>query len=378
MPSRIAAELAQLARLARDGGLDLSQVSLRVKADLLMSMPNPPADDIAAFREMAVALVPTIDEPTAVILARKLAGWRHTPQPILEALAARGGEVLVALLRHDMPLSVSDLEILAESCAAEAALAVAERGDLTPAAVFALASRDDRAIDLALIANAEVPMPAAALDLLIARARSGDAAYGAGLLARRDIASSDLVPLFPLAGPERRRAMIEAVGAIEALGSSERRPAPPSDVLDGWLALASSDRDGAFGAIAGHLGGDAELARAMAEDRSRDLAAMALVAAGVRVEDATRFLIRLGDDAAHSVERIFALVALMRDLRPAVAHSIVMQVAGLSASPAMRRSTHQPAMAPGGTSSRPGAARPEAPALLGDVMRKLGLRRSAP
>jgi hypothetical protein len=78
------------------------------------------------------------------------------------------------------------------------------------------------------------------------------------------------------------------------------------------------------------------------------------------------------------VERIFALVALMRDLKPTVAQRIVMQVAGVSAVPAVRRGQHQPAMAPGGTPARAGFARPDAPALLGDMMRKLGLRRNAP
>jgi hypothetical protein len=377
MPSRIATDLAQLARLARDGGLDLSQVSLRVKADLLMSTPNPPAEDIADFGEMAVALLPSVDEATATILARKLAAWRHTPQPVLAALAAHGGEVLVALLRHGMPLAVTDIETLAETGEAEAALAVAGRADLTPAASFALVNRDDRAIDLALIANAQAPLTPATLDLLIARARR-EPAYGAGLLARADIASSDLVPLFPQAGPERRAAMIEAVAAIEALGPGERRAAPAPEIFEGWLALAGDDRDGAFGAVAGHLGGGDGLAEALAGDRSRDLAAMALVASGIGVEDATRFLIRLGDEAAHSVERIFALVALMRDLKPTVAQRIVMQVAGVSAVPAVRRGQHQPAMAPGGTPARAGFARPDAPALLGDMMRKLGLRRNAP
>ncbi|MDP3317837.1 MAG: hypothetical protein Q8S58_01790, partial [Bosea sp. (in: a-proteobacteria)] len=99
MPSRISAEIAQLARLARDGGLDLSQVSLRVKADLLMSTPQPAPDDLAAFGEMAATLVPGVDEATAVILARKIAAWPHAPAPALEALRARGGAVLAALIR---------------------------------------------------------------------------------------------------------------------------------------------------------------------------------------------------------------------------------------------------------------------------------------
>src|SRR5262249_32848576 len=94
MPAHISQELADLARLARDGGLDRSQVSLRVTADLLMSTPLPPREDLAAFGEMAVALIPRIDETTALILARKLAGWPHAPTPVLAALADRGGAVL--------------------------------------------------------------------------------------------------------------------------------------------------------------------------------------------------------------------------------------------------------------------------------------------
>ena len=61
MPSRIAADLAQLARLASDGGLDLRQVALRVKADLLLSTANPPSEDMEAFRDMAAALIPVIE-----------------------------------------------------------------------------------------------------------------------------------------------------------------------------------------------------------------------------------------------------------------------------------------------------------------------------
>ena len=41
MPTPTAKELADLARRADGGGLDLSQVSLRVTADLLMSAPRP-------------------------------------------------------------------------------------------------------------------------------------------------------------------------------------------------------------------------------------------------------------------------------------------------------------------------------------------------
>jgi uncharacterized protein (DUF2336 family) len=373
MPARISAELAQLARLARDGGLDLSQVSLRVKADLLLSQPHPPADDLAAFAEMAEALIPTIDEPTAVILARKLAGWRHAPASVIAALRAHGGPVLVALLRHGMPLGEADAESLAEHGGAEIALALAERPDLSAMAILILVDRDERATDLAVLANPGLTPPRAALDLCLGRAR-GDAAYGTALLARRDLSNADLTPLFVQAGPERRIAILESLTARDALEPAERRLSVREDVFSGWLATVNPDPAGAFGALASHLGGGAELAEALDTDRSRDLCALALVAAGVNVEDATRFLIRLGDETAHSVDRIFALVTLMRATRPSVAQRLLRQVAG-SRTTQPRKGQHQPAMDPSGTPVRTGAAKQDNHALVGGIMRKLGLKR---
>jgi hypothetical protein len=374
MPSRIASELAQLARLARDGGLDLSQVSLRVKADLLMSSPKPPLEDLDAFREMGEALIPTIDEATAVILARKLAGWRYAPASVLQALKSRGGAVVVALLRHGMPLPATEIEALAEQGDDEIALAIAERTDLTTTAALILADRDMRPVDLALIANAASPLPRMVLDQLLERSRT-EPSYAQLLLARPDIASADLASLYLQAGSQRKTAIIESLTALDSFAPAERRPQLAPDLFAGWLATASNDPTGAFGAIASYVGGGQALAEAMEADTSRDLAALALTAAGASVEDATRFMIRLGDEAAHSVDRIFALVALMRLVRPAVALRIIMQVAGVRAPVVSRRGRHQPAMDPSNSPNRSGAAKPESQTLISDVMRKLGLRR---
>lgn len=372
MPAKISAELNQLARLARDGGLDLNQVSLRVKADLLMTMPEPPAADLAAFCEMAETLAPVIDLETAVILARKLAGWRHAPAPVLQALKQRGGPVTAALLRYGMPLPETEIEFLAEHGDPAIAGAAAERPDLTATATLILVDRDERAVDLILISNAACPMPRAALDQLVARSRR-DAAYGPGLLARRDISSTELTPLFLLAGPERRIAILESLAALGSLTPPERRPALTPDLLAGWLAMAGDDPKSAFGAIASHLGGGETLAEALANDRSRDLSALALVAAGASVEDATRFLIRLGDETAHSVERIFAVVALMRLVKPSVAQRVVTQVAGTAGPTIARKGRHQPAMDPSGTAARNGPIRAESP--MSGVLRGFGLKR---
>lgn len=374
MTTRTAKELADLARLARAGGLDLSHVSLRVTADLLLAARHPRREDLSAFAEMALALVPTLDEATALILARKLAGWEHAPPAVLAALQARGGSVLAALLRHGLPVDPIDIERHAESSDPELLSALAARPDLTAAASLMLVERDQEAVDLTLIANHDAPLPRAASDRLVARARQRPA-YRAALLARNDLSNLELAPLFLSAGSERRIAILDSISAHEALHPAERRSALPAEDLGDWLTLASADAPAAFAALARALGGGPGLAQAMLADTGRELAALALIGAGVRVEEATRFLIRLGDEAAHSVDRIFSLVALMRAIRPSVARRLALLVGGDTPAPTLRRGPHQPAMDPSGTPSRPGTARPDAAPSLADALERLGSRR---
>ncbi|ODT46248.1 MAG: hypothetical protein ABS59_14805 [Methylobacterium sp. SCN 67-24] len=370
MPSRIAADLAQLARLASDGGLDLRQVALRVKADLLLSTANPPAEDMEAFRDMAAALIPVIDEPTALILARKLAGWRHTPPEVLAALRARGGEVLAALVRKGTPLTPAEIEDIAAGADPAVTLALAARRDLTAAASSLLAGRADPAIDLALAANPMAALPRAALVLLVARATAAPA-LAQCLLARNDLPVAELAPLFLQASLDKRLAMIEAVSAHEALAPSPRRPSISGEQFSGLVATALVDREGAFAALADLFGADAEFAAALAADHSRQLAALTLVGCGASPEEATRFLIGLGDDTAFSVQRIFALADLMRLLTPATARRLVLQIGGLSEQGGARPAL-QPAMDPSGTPARPGLERPSSRGGMQDMLRRLG------
>jgi uncharacterized protein (DUF2336 family) len=323
---------------------------------------------------MAEALIPGIDEATALILARKLAGWPRTPPRVLAALAHRDGAVLAELLRHGMPLSPSEIEQFAELGDAAIRVALTARTDLTETAVLMLVSLGSRSLDLALIGNPRAPLSRTAVDMLMARARK-EPAYQAQLLARDDLSNLERAPLFLRAGAERRLAILESLMAREALHPGERPPLVPSATFGGWLAMAGEDRDGAFGAIAAHLGGGTALAHAIARDHSRELAALSLIASGVSVEEATRFLIRLGDEAAHSVERIFALVALMRMVRPAIAFRLVMQIAGLPGSLPQRQGRHLPAMDPSGTPARTGAARPETQPAMSEVLGRIGARR---
>lgn len=370
MPSRIAADLAELARLASDGGLDLRQVALRVKTDLLLATPNPSAEDMAAFQVMAEASIPVIDDATATILARKLASWPHAPREVLAALRARGGRTLASLIAHGMPLSASDIDEIAAEGSHEARLALASRRDLSGSASIALAAAGSAEIDAALVANLAAPLPHAALDLLLPRAVRLPA-LGAALLARTDVPVWELTPLFLQASLEKRLAMIEAAAAREALAPSPRPASRPAEAISALIATALSDRHGAFAALARTFGADDRFAGALAEDSSRQLAALTLIGCGASPEDATRFLIGLGDDAARSVERIFALVDLMRSVQPGVARRLAQQIGGL-APRNLRAGTLQPAMDPSGTPARPGAERAPARGIVQEIRRKLG------
>lgn len=370
MPSRIAADLAELARLASDGGLDLRQVALRVKTDLLLATPSPSTEDMAAFRAMADASIPLIDDATATILARKLASWPHAPREVLSALHARGGAVRATLISHGLPLTSAEIEEIAVDGDHEARIALAGRGDLTESATVTLSGCGVSEIDAVLAANVAVSLPHAALDLLLPRAVRAPA-LGASLLARTDLAVSELTPLFLQASLEKRLAMIDAVAARESLTPSPRPTTLPAEQIAGLVATALSDRHGAFAALAEAFGGDARFAQTMADDSSRQLAALALTGCGASPEDATRFLIGLGDDAARSVERIFALVELMRSLQPTVARRLAQQIGGIAPRPA-RLGSLQPAMDPSGTAARPGAERAPARGIVQDVRRRLG------
>ncbi len=370
MPSRTAADLAELARLASDGGLDLRQVALRVKTDLMLATPSPSAEDMEAFRAMAEALVPVIDEPTATIIARKIASWPHAPREVLASLRARGGEVLAALISHGMPLTTSEIEEIAADGDGEARLALAARPDLTGNASIALAGWNSAEIDAALVANGAANLPHAALDLLLPRAVETPA-LGASLLARGDLPISDLTPLFLQASLEKRLAMIDAATAREALAPSPRMATLTAEQISGLIATALSDRRRAFTVLAEAFGGDARFATMLANDPSRQLAALALIGCGASPEDATRFLIGLGDDAARSVERIFALVELMRSLQPAVARRLAQQIGGI-APRSTRPGALQPAMDPSGTPARAGAERTPSRSIVQEVRRRLG------
>lgn len=360
MTSPIDADLRNLADAAASGDFDAVQVAFRVKVDMLVAAGAPSADEMAALDALATALIPRVDELTAVSLAGKLATWPHTPDSIRSLLFARDGRVAAAMLAGNAPMPAGVvIEDVARDGHIEIARNIAARADLAEALCMTLLDRDDAGIDRALAANNALNLPRGCMDVLVDRARH-DPLCAELLLARHELSQTDVVPLYLMAGEERRAAMRAALEQLNNI-SAVRAGATLSDTE--WLALdymAGTDLEAALGMLTWHLGAGTTLAAVMVRDTTREMTALALRALDLPVEKATRFLLRLRDAAATSVPRIFGHVELMRTTSPGTAMRILVAASGdtalrlalLGPRPA---SEHVPVMAEGGARVRAGS-----------------------
>jgi uncharacterized protein (DUF2336 family) len=363
MTSPFDADLRNLAEAAASGDFEAVQVAFRVKVDMLVAAGEPSADEMAAFGALATALVPRVDELTAVSLAGKLANWPHTPDNVRSLLFSRDGRIAAAMLAGHAPLPQGVvIEEIAQGGHIEIARNIAARADLAEALCMDLLDRDDAGVDRALAANTALALPRACMDVLVERARQ-DRACAELLLARTELSQTDVVPLYLMASDARRGAMRAALEQLNNI-SAARQGATLSE--DEWLALdhmAGSDLDAALGMLTWHLGAGTTLAAVLVRDETRETTALALRALDLPVEKATRFLLRLRDAAATSVPRIFGHVDLMRTISAGAAMRILVAVSGdaalrlalLGSRPAV---DHVPVMAEGGARVRPGSEKP--------------------
>jgi len=373
MPSSDAPpDLSGLLELSRIEQLDLKPVILRVQTDLFLRAPQRDRAARETFEALACGLIPTVDDETARIVAEKLSAHAETPPAILDALLARGGAVRAAVLAGNAVLAGSAV-LAAEAMAAEPQ----EAGEHAPlpamltahlAALPALRrealedlSRDGRPeVDLALARNLDITLTGAPLRRLIDRARES-ADLARALLARPDIAASDLAPLYLQAGADRRATIAKAVEATAAL-----RPCPPVQRGLGTTLLSLStarDVPGFVGALADALGLRSDfIAAVAAADARYDLLALAIRATGLHEEEAVYAFLTLNQGVARSSERVAALVALFRAVSRAAARDLLTAI--LDAPTTERVGEYQPYHGPEAT-LRHGSERaaPQRPAI---------------
>jgi uncharacterized protein (DUF2336 family) len=323
-------ELQGLLAIAREEGLDMKPVLLRVLTDLYVSAPVHSPEEVAQFREIAGTMIAGTDTDTALIVACKLCDYPNTPVEVGEALLARQDDASRIVLadapwlprRHAIDTAAGPDRILAA--------AVAARADLDPELARLLLNRDDPLIDVTLAANTAAAFPRDVIDELLARSRE-EGALAAALLSRTDLAGADRAVRYLDADKAGRRAIIEEAERHAALtGRHLPNKAAPDDVIVPLEKAAMAGDQQAFRAIlALALGVTPQKADRLLTDRSGEALALALVALGIPDDVSTRIFMFRDPLIGHSTERCFALVNLSRRVSQRAAERIIGAVLGL-------------------------------------------------
>lgn len=351
-----ASPFEDLARLASSGSTSLAGPTLRVQSALFAQQAASGDADQGAFLKLALTLLPLADEVSAREAATRLSSLEATPPALVEAFIDRGGGSAEAVIEHAPRLPARLRRVVALHQDPRLAARLAGREDLDPEDQIHLLGRGEPAVSAALARNGRLSLSRPAASALLAMARS-DAAVAQALLERQDIDLVSLAPLYAQAGAERRAAIRDEIEkrlaerAImvplrEATAAERERLMDVSilgmaPLID--AAASVSERGEAF-------------ADAAAADPSRELVGLGLLTLGVSPEDATRMLLRTGDAIAQDSRRLHDLVGVLRAASRPVA-AVVLNAAWPEAQPRAAQAQHIPAMAPGGTPERAGAAR---------------------
>jgi uncharacterized protein (DUF2336 family) len=339
MPLVTPPELQGLVAIAREEGLDMKPILLRVLTDLYVSAEMHSADEIAQFQEIGGTLAGQVDTETACVVACKLSAYAGTPPGVAEALVARGDDAARILLA-DAPWLPRAM-VLAEAATGGRLLAaaVAARADLDGSLMRLLLARQEAVIDVTLAANTAVDLPQDVKLELLARSREEEAISDA-LLSRTDLAAGERAVLFLQADRTMRLRIIEDAERV-ALANRRGRPAPAAPPELGLAlenaAIAGDQR--AFAALlALALSTSPDKARRILEDRSGETLAVALVAIGLSDEVITRIFMFRDPLIGHSTQKLFALVDLSRRVSFGAAGLIMSAILGQEP----RAATHRP------------------------------------
>jgi hypothetical protein len=347
-------DLSCLASLARNQDLDVRPVLLRVHADLFAAAPSRDRATIEAFEALALGFLPTVDDATAAIVARKLAPIADTPVRILDALIQRGGEARTAILERSR-------------MTAEPTGAVPRRGRALPTPppyktltfeeVDELLALQDADVDLALARNGYTQLSSAQFEQLVQRARERPL-LALTLLERRDLSIGDEAVLYLHADDARRGEIRSRLEPQAALAGRVPPPRADQGAVDMLLDHARALDVGAFEAQLTQMLRltPAPSWRFQLEPR-RELLALALVAAGLAPEECIRIFLTLHPAISRSVRTVFRLAEIARTVPRPVALHLVEAILGASAE-APRQGRYVPVMDPSGSPARDRAARP--------------------
>jgi len=348
-----------LATLAQTGAPGLARATLKVQTELFVQQAQAGDADDASFLALALTLLPLVDEQTARAVAARLAPRHDAPQPLIDALTARGGGVAETVIALAPRLGAAMRQSAASHEDPRLAIRLAARPDLDDSDQLTLLGRNEPVVSQALARNQGIRLHRSVAIGLMTAARI-DPVLAHALLQRDDIDIVMLAPLYSAAGAAQRALIREAVELriaernlpMQLRDATAEEMARMMDAsIEGVAALLSevalaSERDSGFVAAA-------------AVDSSREIMGLALLSLGISPEDATRMLLRTGDTVAQDSRAVHAVVGLLRSTSRAAAEMIL----GASWPRGHWRGAgqHVPAMAPGGTPARAPALAPRKP-----------------
>jgi uncharacterized protein (DUF2336 family) len=333
-------ELQGLVAIAREQGLDMKPILLRVLTDLYVAADHHTADEVTQFEDIAGTLAGQVDRDAALIAACKLAAYPATPMAVGEAFVARGDDAARIILADAawLPRTV----VLAQAATGDRVLAaaVAARTDVDPALGRLLLARRDPLIDTTLAANTTVALAEDVKQELLARACEEEAIASA-LLSRTVLAGTDRAVLFLRADKAGRRAIIDEMETVALTsGRSRQTRAAPPEIATGLETAAMSGDESAFvSLLALGLGSHPAKVRRLVDDRTGEALAVALVALGISDEVMTRIFMFRDPLIGHSTQKLFGLIDLARRVSWAAAHLITMALLGLAPREARPSST---------------------------------------
>ncbi|HEX2138235.1 MAG TPA: hypothetical protein VHG33_00845, partial [Woeseiaceae bacterium] len=266
------ANLDGLLRLSYREGVDISRPLLRVLTDLYVQEKSHTREEEQQYVELVLRLLPATDVATRIAVARKLAAYRQTPAPILEALRKDKPEVAACI---SPPTSIANADI---------EVATAPLAEPSDHSIPVIAAEE-------IVASPvhEWPISAGGLGDDFLRA---DRAGRAALLKRLNS---------PVTGREPTFDLLVRPGARERLERAALARDPHEFARELRLSLGISSR----------------VAFRIVQDDSGEPLAVAARMLDIAPDAFTRILLFLNPRIGESVERVFALVKLYRELTPA-------------------------------------------------------------
>lgn len=346
--------------MARSGEAGLADATLKVQCELFVQDSEGGARDANLFATLALMLLPNVSEATARHVAGQLAPHPRTPPEVLAALEARGGGVAQLVIERATVLPAALQADAAAHADPRLAASLAARADITDDLQSALLDRSEPTTLQALAGNRAIRLSRHAASNLIAAAAS-DAGLARLLLERADLDSIALLPLYLIATPAQKAGMREVLDLrLQERGMMTNLPALSQAAQEELLELSLNGLGALLGGVCPLVRQSEGFITAATEDSSRELTCLALMAAGITASDAIRMLLRTGDAVALDSARLGQLVELMRSTSRQAATillaTLVPKVAQVAE--ASERTTHVPAMVPGGTPSRAAQAVP--------------------